>query len=355
MSRRQVLGLGIGAMAALLGSAPGLAQVKLRRTCFVRGRQLYDAGGRKLVLRGINLPLLDDWAFPQRHTLAELAKTGANAVRIQWYVDYGQPTRPAYSPQDLDNFLTECRSLRLIPILGLWDGTCKADMTLLNTQIVPWWISEPILPILQKHQRYLIVNLANELGLYRWTNDPAAALTTYKDAYKQAIATLRQHLKVPIMIDAPDCGTSIEVFRTVAQELMSVDRNLLFSAHAYWAAYNGMAQIPALIRANIPLVFGEIANKQQDGVNGKTEYCYYDLDSSGQSQPAQNGFTYQRLLRSLKNNEIGWLAWAWWKDGCALREMTRDGSFSGLTPYGQDLVNNPVYGLKATAVRSTAF
>jgi mannan endo-1,4-beta-mannosidase len=35
--------------------------------------------------------------------------------------------------------------------------------------------------------------------------------------------------------------------------------------------------------------------------------------------------------------------------------MTEDGNFSGLTPYGNDLVNNLVYGLKATAQRSTAF
>lgn len=100
---------------------------------------------------------------------------------------------------------------------------------------------------------------------------------------------------------------------------------------------------------------GEIANKQDESIAGKTAYCYYDLDGRKENHPPQNNFTYQALLKVLKEQEIGWLAWCWWKDGCDRREMTRDGNFSGLTPYGKDLVNNPIYGLKATARRSTAF
>src|SRR5919199_1224398 len=69
---------------------------------YVKGRFLRDNERRKVILRGINLPLLDDWAFPGTDKLAELEKTGANAVRIQWYMQYPQPKypwqpkRPAY-------------------------------------------------------------------------------------------------------------------------------------------------------------------------------------------------------------------------------------------------------------------
>jgi mannan endo-1,4-beta-mannosidase len=369
ISRRQLLQLGgsglAGATGAMLWSQISAAQStilrrpnsrsQLKTTFYTSGRHLYHPNGTKVILRGIDLPLLDDWGFPRSNTLAELAKTGANAVRIQWYVNYGQPSRPAYSIADLDNFLTSCRTSNIIPILFLSDLTCQSDPSLLNSRLVPWWTTAAVVAVLKKHQRYLIINLANELGHYNWTSDKPAALQAFKSAYKTAIASIRRTgLQIPIAIDAPDCGTSIEVFPAIAQELIASDpaRNLLFSGHAYWAAYNGIPHIQAAIEAKVPLFFGEIANKQDESINGKTQYCYYDLDGQG-NRPAQNNFTYQSLLPLLKEKEIGWLAWSWWKDNCAVRQMTSNGTFAGLTPYGLDLVNNPTYGLKATAQRVT--
>jgi mannan endo-1,4-beta-mannosidase len=327
---------------------------RVKSTFYTNGRHLYHPNGTKVILRGIDLPLLDDWGFPQSDKLAELEKTGANAVRIQWYANYGQAARPAYTIADLDNFLARCRTSQMIPIVYLSDLTCQSDPNLLNSQLIPWWTSTEVVAVLKKHQRYLIINLANELGHYRWTGNQPAALNSFKKAYQAAIASIRQTgLNVPIAIDAPDCGTSIEVFPAIAQALIDGDpaRNLLFSGHAYWAGYNGIPHIQAAINANIPLFFGEIANKQDETVNGQTQYCYYDLDGSNTNRPAQNGFTYQALLPLLKEKEIGWLAWSWWKDNCAVRQMTSDGTFARLTPYGQDIVNHPSYGLKATASR----
>jgi mannan endo-1,4-beta-mannosidase len=280
------------------------------QTFYTQERFLYDSSGQKTILRGINLPLLDDWSFPQSNTLAELEKTGANAIRIQWYKDYGQPDRPTYSLTDLDNFLTQCKVNQIIPILGLWDLTCNSDVTLLNTQLIPWWISEPVVTVLQKHQQYLIITLVNELGVYRWSDNSTAALETFKTAYKSAITSLRQHLHVPIMVDAPDCGMSLEVLTAIGQELIDhdPDHNLLLSSHAYWVDYDGMAHLEAAIQANLPIVFGEIANKQDGFVDGETEYCYYDLDGNNESQAPEGNFTYQALLQRLTEQEIGWLA-----------------------------------------------
>jgi mannan endo-1,4-beta-mannosidase len=123
-----------------------------KNTFYTEGRYLHDPNGKKIILRGINLPLLDDWDFPQRDKLTELEKTGANAVRIQWYKDYGNPDRSAYAITDLDNFLTKCKINRIIPILGLWDVTCKDDVSLLNTQLIPWWTSNEVVIVLNKHK-----------------------------------------------------------------------------------------------------------------------------------------------------------------------------------------------------------
>ncbi len=330
-----------------------------KQNFYVDGRHLFDPSDNKIILRGINLALLDNWEFPPNDKLAEIEKTGANAVRIQWYIDYGAgpPQRPAYALTDLDNFLTKCKTNQIVPILGLWDLTCNPDVNLLNSQLMPWWTDAAVLAVLQKHQRYLIINLANELGVYRWSDNPANTLNTFKEAYKQAITSIRQHLHGPIMIDAPDCGTSIEVFTSIGQELIEhdPDHNLLLSAHAYWAGYDGVPHIETAINANLPIVFGEVANKQDEEIDGQTQFCFYDLDGTNENHPPLIAFAYQSLLQMLLEKEVGWLDWSWWKDGCSQRQMAEDGNFANLTAYGNDLVNNPNYGLKLTAVRSAAF
>lgn len=333
-----------------------------RETFFTQGRHLYDPNGIQIILRGINLPLLDDWNFPPNDTLGDLEQTGANAVRIQWYTNYGSPERPAYTLADLDALLTKCKALHMIPILGLWDVTCQADATLVNTQLIPWWTNEEVLALLNKHKQYLVLNPANELGFYHWSNDPASALSEFKNAYKSALTSLRAQLHMPVMIDAPDCGTSIDAWLTIGQELIEhdPDHNLLLSVHAYWAGYDGMPHIDSAVQGNLPIVFGEVANKQDETINGATQFCFYDLDGLHQNHAPPTSFTYQGLLQTLKTNEIGWLAWSWWPDGCSSRNLAtyneNSHQYQGLSdPFGNDIVNHPDYGLKNSAKRSSIF
>jgi mannan endo-1,4-beta-mannosidase len=145
--------------------------------------------------------------------------------------------------------------------------------------------------VLKKHQQHLIINLANELGFYRWVGSTTTALEDFKNAYKTAITSIRQQdLHVPLMIDAPDCGTSLEAFNLVGQQLINhdPDHNLLLSEHAYWAGYDGFSALNTAIQANLPIVFGEIANTQDEVINGVTQYGYYSLDGSNQGNPPLN-------------------------------------------------------------------
>jgi mannan endo-1,4-beta-mannosidase len=332
----------------------------------VKDNYLHDAAGNQLVLRGVNLPLLDDWDFPASNNVSEIERTGANAVRIQWYISYPSPPppgpqRPAYTLSDLDAVLDACRINRLIPILMLADFSCADDITLVNTKLVPWWTQAAIVAVLNRHRRYIIVNLGNEVGQYRWAGSTAAALNAFRDAYTAAIDGLRgAGLQMPILVDAPDCGTTLGAFTgtSLGQDLIQHDplKNILLSVHAYWAGYDGMAELTTNpVTAKLPIVFGEIANKQAETIETtdgagrrvlRTEECYYDIDGKTENHPAPTGFSYQALLAELSRQDIGWLAWSWWKDACANRQMTSTGKYTDLTTYGDDLVNNDVYGLR---------
>jgi mannan endo-1,4-beta-mannosidase len=347
-------------------------------TLTVNGRFLTGRHGNEIILRGIDLPLLDDYSFPGSDYLSELAQTGANCVRIQWYRVYPNDTdpsqpgnyRPAYTAEDLGNFLDRCVAANIIPILMLADDTCYSDPNLINSYYAPFYTNSEsfsdsstrdeknqanFTAVLKARQACLIINLANELGYYKWTDDPSTALTAYVNAYKTAIASMRTAgYTCPLMIDAPDCGTTLDAFTSIGAELVAGDplHNILLSTHAYWAGYDGRPFVAQAVAANLPIVFGEIANKQDEtDDNNNTLYCYYDLDGTTQNHPTTTGFTYQAFLTSLLPQQVGWLAWSWFPDGCGARQMSNDGTFANLTAYGQDIVNNATYGLKATAVQ----
>jgi mannan endo-1,4-beta-mannosidase len=121
-----------------------------------------------------------------------------------------------------------------------------------------------------------------------------------------------------------------------------------------------MPFIDSAVNSNLPLVFGEVANKQDETIDGVTQLCYYDLDGLQQNHPPQTGFTYQSLLETLKTREIGWLAWSWGPDGCSSRNIgtynQNTHQYEGLNaPFGNDIVNHPDYGLKNSAKRASIF
>ena len=318
----------------------------------VAGRFLQTTTGTKLILRGIDLPLLDDWDFPGSDYLDAVAQSKANAVRIQWYANYPDPSRKPYPLSALDGFLHRCAAAGMVPILMLADLTCASDTSQLNGTLVAWWTRPDVVAVLQKHAKYLILNIGNEVGYYHWAGDSAEVLATYISDYTKAIASIRAAgLNVPLMIDATDCGQSLDVFLKAGKQLIDADprHNVLLSAHAYWAGYRGLDWIDPCVTAALPILFGEMSNIQ----DGDTEGSYYSLDATSNNPypKAPNGFTYQSLLAAAFHHEIGWLAWSWGPDKCADRQLSKDGTFASLTPWGKDFISNASYGLATHSQR----
>jgi mannan endo-1,4-beta-mannosidase len=226
----------------------------------------------------------------------------------------------------------------MIAIVELHDFTCGNNPSTL-TSGSGWWTNSSVFPILQKYKQSVIVNIANEALQVDWASNPTTALATYKSTYQNIITNLRNvtGFDFPLMIDAPDCGQNSDAFITsnTASDLITFDpkHNVIFSTHAYWYGYanNDSLQMATKINdvtsQNIPLVLGEIANQQDDA-----SMCQYNLN-------------YKPLLNYCENKKISWLAWSWDHDGCPARQLSSTGNFANLTTYGNDIINNPTYGL----------
>lgn len=303
------------------------------------GKYIIGPCGDTLRIKGVNYAPYN-WGYDiNDQRISEIAQTGANAVRLPWY--WSNPgANVYYNYVALDSIISKCIQHDLIPILELHDFTCENNPSDLISGS-GWWTNNSVFPILAKYRHSIIVNIANEALYVNWTGDQTAALITYRNTYETIINNLRNvtGFNFPILIDAPDCGQNSDVFITsnTATQLINTDpeHNLIFSAHAYWYAYanNDSTQMAAKINAvmseDIPFILGEIANLQDDQT-----MCQYTLN-------------YQPLLRYCEANEVSWIAWSWDHDGCAQRQMSTNGTYSSLTTYGNDLINNPDYGLNS--------
>lgn len=323
-------------------------------TLKVTGKNLTTTSGQVLTLRGINYPIIDDGTISlsvmaqYRHKIDQAALTGANAIRLPWYTD-GTHWRDANTPGTVSGYLTNgnlsdllgyCHTKGMIPILEIHNITCSNTWSSFTNVAMAWWKSAAVLNLIESHKAYLIINLANEFGYARWSGNTATGLNTFKTNYNTAIADMRAlGVKVPIMIDAPDCGQSSTELLSIAESMVSSDpeHNLIFSAHAYWSGYaTTLAAVQQKLNeaqnTNVCFILGEVASTQDGNACG-------DISLAA---------LYPVILQEACTRNIGWLAWTFDQDCSSPREMTTNGEFSNLTAYGNDLVNNASYGLKST-------
>lgn len=312
---------------------------------YVAGNKIYDPCGEHFIPRGINYPVLDDWDFPANmnngnEQSAEIIKANPNIVRIAWYNDYGQPTRPAFTLTDLDSVISRFSRNGIVSVINIMDVTCSNDYNAFANRVANWWVQPQVVALIKKHQGMVMANIANEFGHVNWAGNQVAALQTWKDNYKDMIIAMRNAgIKVPIMIDAPDCGTSIDRLLATGAEFQNHDplHNVICSAHAYWglddsATVAGKVQQAA--NAAFPVILGEIANFQTD------------------AQPCQYNIQYTSILRAAQSAQVGWMAWCWYKDHCPSRQMTTDGKIANLSAYGQVIVNHADWGLATKAIKT---
>ena len=306
-------------------------------TIQVSGSNIKGVCNDNIILRGINYsPYNWGWS-PGTLEFSEIAKTNSNCVRIVWYTSDAIANDNNSGVYDnltnLDAVIGDCINNKMIPILELHDIPCTSEVSQLSS-LSNWYMSNGVKTIISKYSHNLIINIANEVGDVEWSSNPTSSLAAFKSGYESFITGMRNAgINVPLMIDSPDCGTSLTDLASIGPDMETADpkHNLIFSTHGYWTIDPTTMVNNALLQ-NIPIVLGEAANY---GGNG----CGFTVN-------------YQQILNLCQTNNIGWLAWSWDNDICSARQISSDGKFTNLTSFGNDIVNNAAYGLKQHSVLS---
>lgn len=252
--------------------------------------------------------------------LEEMAKTGANAVRIVWV-----STAPAAA---LDLALQSARSAGLVPVVELHDG--QGDFSALP-RLVDFWTAPETVAVLARHEQALLVEIGGGLG-------GAVPRAQWEEGYRRAIAELRSAgIRAPIVVHAPQFGNDTTRLLESAPTLLAADpgRNLLFAFSAWTGtAEDAIATLEQLSRAGVPVFVAEFS-----------AYLINDCPSTP--------FDYPTFLEATARLRIGWFAWSWGgveNSNCpGALDMTSDGTFSGLQGWGLEVGVADPFGISQTS------
>jgi mannan endo-1,4-beta-mannosidase len=294
---------------------------------YVKGRHLYDYDGQKVILRGVANPNIwfEKNGIPR---YSEIEKTGANCVRIVW--------ETKGTAEELDEAITNCINAKMIPMIECHDAT--GDWSKLG-MVVDYWTDPDIVDIIQVHEEYLLLNIANECGDYFVNPD------TFKTGYQAAVLRMREAgIHVPLVIDGTDWGKNINVLQSKGPELIAADpdSNLIFSVHMWWPAMYGYSEsdiineIAQSVNMNLPLIVGEFSQMHGDCDDEKTQ---------------QNSIAYLTIIEQCQLHEVGWIAWSWFGNCNPLWDMTTDGTFETLYDWGLEVALTNQYSIQNTSVR----
>jgi len=294
----------------------------------VQGAKLFDRCNQEVVLRGINEMIVWSSGKDGDPEFSEIAKTGANVVRIVWNEEG--------SAAELDVAIQNALAQNLIPLIEHHGAT--GDLTKLPAA-VDYWVSPDVVSVIKKHEASLLLNIANEAG------DGDVDSVAFQAAYQTTITRLRETgLILPLIIDAPGWGQNINVVQECWQGLVAHDpeHNLLFSVHMWWNDPNGIRltqEITQATTAGMPLIVGEFAQHAVSGCSAEP-------------------FAYSILLDQAQKAGIGWLAWSW--GGVENADCADDGSFDMTVggvfgtwkePWGQEVAVTHAASIQNTSVR----
>jgi hypothetical protein len=314
------------AVAVVTVEAPGTTA-----TLGVRGRDLVDTCGDRLVVRGVdqifgvtdaagNGPFSLNGSYTA--LVDQIAATGANALRIQPQTDL-----PA---ADVDAIIAEAVANRMVVYVS--NNGASGDPTHLYS--TTWIGNADIRAVLQKpaYAKWLIIDVLPEPPYddrARWKAQAIAQIANARGlGYTQPLALMSNNY-----------GRDLPATLADGADVVASDPQgrVEFIWEAYWGSYYesyyGMtltAGLGAAAGADFPIGFGLINWAEVD--------CTVLLD-------------YPAHMATAQAQGLSWTWWDWRLPGYTCFDLSTDGYASSLTSYGQIVVNG-ANGIAATSSKA---
>lgn len=291
--------------------------------------KLVDADSQVFMIRGMNNP--HAW-FGEKAYLAldEIHAVGCNTIRIVW--------KTLGKDSDLERIIKRCIELEIIPMVELHDVTGNTSGERL-VEMSSWYAEPERAMMLQKYERYLLLNIANEWG------DHKTEAEYWVKSYAQCIDIMRKAgYKTTLVIDAPGWGQNIDPIVELGQELIDHDsqHNILFSIHMY-GSWNKSERIREMLtlcyQKELPLIVGEFGYNYRQGLNNLG--CKVD---------------HLAILKTCNELEYGYMPWSWTGNNKENQwlDLVDPSDWKTLTWWGQQVICGQG-GITETAKKASVF
>lgn len=293
----------------------------------VEGNKLLDANGNEFIMRGVN----HAHAWFANHdvkALEGIAATGANTVRIVLSdgVEYNKDSAAMVAA-----LVSKCKSLNMIAVLEVHDGTGSNDPAMIEAATA-FWIE--VKEALIGNEAYAILNIVNEWqGNYNKKD--------YEETYCKAVKELRDAgICNTILIDSSGWGQQPKSVVECGQNILAADplSNTMFAIHMYGTAGKDADTIKKNIDSvrdlDLCVCIGEFGWNHSDG----------DVDED-------------YIMQYCSETGVGYLAWSWKGNGGGVEylDMTSDWSGEELSPEWGEKVVNGEYGIRNTSAVCSVF
>ncbi len=304
-------------------------------TIYVNNGKILSACDEEIVMRGYNEMFIWSGDRTGATILPEIAQTGSNAVRLVWNTEG--------SESEFEQLIANSITNKMVPVAELHDAT--GDFSKLQ-MLLDYWKKPAVLDLIQKHKKWLIVNIGNEVG------GGSETVEQFVDYYKDAITQLREAgIDTPLMIDCGGWGNQERYFLEGGQELLEFDplKNIIFSVHTYWS---GGSDADKIDRLNTMIA------------DAKSKNLTYIIGEGPQlaASPSfcDEVFPYKEAIKILEDESIGWLSWSWGavdNNDCgsgnndSVFDVTTDGKFGNWsTDFAEDISVRDANSIKNTSV-----
>lgn len=293
----------------------------------VEGNKLLDANGNEFIMRGVNHA--HTWyANHDVKALEGIAATGANTVRIVLSdgVEYNKDSAAMVAA-----LISKCKSLNMIAVLEVHDGTGSNDPAMIEAATA-FWIE--VKEALIGNEAYAILNIVNEWqGNYNKKD--------YEETYCKAVKELRDAgICNTILIDSSGWGQQPKSVVECGQNILAADplSNTMFAIHMYGTAGKNAdtikKNIDSVRELDLCVCIGEFGWNHSDG----------DVDED-------------YIMQYCSETGVGYLAWSWKGNGGGVEylDMTSDWSGEELSPEWGEKVVNGEYGIRNTSAVCSVF
>lgn len=284
----------------------------------VEGRYLYDTCGNKLMIRGFEQFIARgiDVGGSWDALIDEIAKTGANAVRIL----------PA---KDLTAAEIDAVIARIV----------GHGMVFNITRQEPGWFEDPHLrAVLMKYEPWLMLDAFNE-PVYddraRWLDDVKASI----------LAARAAGYRVPLNVLANHYGRDLPSVLDHGDEIVATDpmHNVILGWQAYWGSAT----------AALAPQYGMTVTEGATAAAAKSFVVQLGLDyyTDPEIDPLQL-LDYQAMMETAAAHELGWLWWDFYNPFGRKNNATADGTATNLTAPGAVVVHGSPYGIEHSSARA---